>query len=305
MQLIAGHWYAYVDSGQVATLRRWLRDARRRARSAPTRVAAHCAAWAAALSGDRESVRRWLSVMETGPRDEPLPDGMRSLTSSAALLRSMHGFEGYRVMREAADEAVALEQDPASPWYALARTALGFSLYLAGEPEAAEEPAEQAVFSEAAIPLVRMLSLSTLALAAAELGQTGASRGARPGGPPPRHPHRGQRGTARFPLLHVAAGAVYAARGQLGEARDELEHAVRVRQAVPGVGAWTTVKAMVMLTRVLLDMGDDRAGAAYLIDQARLLLASLPDPRGGPAGPAEQLEPQLAAGDAPRPWRTR
>ena len=297
IDLIAGHWSAYADSGQVATLRGWLRTLGDDAIRADP-VAAHCAAWVAALSGDRESVRRWLSVMETGPRDEPLPDGMRSLTSSAALLRSVYGFGGYRVMREAADEAVALEQDPASPWYALARTAQGFSLYLAGQPEAAEEPAEQAVFSEAAIPLVRMLSLSVLALAAVELGRLARAhelaQAAR---------RLGTRGgiseTPPSAFAYVAAGAVHAAGGELIEARADLERAVRFGQAAPGIGRWAAVEALVRLAQVLLDLGD-RGGAAAPVEQARLLLTSLSDPPEAMLARLEQLQPQLAGpGRAP------
>ena len=78
-------------------------------------------------------------------------------------------------------------------------------------------------------------------------------------------------------LASMAAGAVFAARGQLAAARAELEHAIQFRQAVPGVSPWTTVKAMIMLAQVLLTAGD-RAGAAALADQARLLLASAPEP---------------------------
>src|SRR5207249_9341709 len=105
-------------------------------------LAARCAAWIAALAGDRESARRWLPVMEAARDEEQLPDGMQSLRSSVALLRGVFGLEGYRVMREAAGVAVELESNPASPWYSLARASLGFSLYLSGEPKAAEEPLE-------------------------------------------------------------------------------------------------------------------------------------------------------------------
>ena len=130
VELMARHWYAYIGSGRAATVRGWLRllgdDV---IRADP--LAAHCAAWTAALAGDRESVRRWLPVVEAAPNAAPnaaaLPDGMRSLKSSVALLRGVFGFEGYRVMREGAATAAELESDPASPWYALARAALGFT----------------------------------------------------------------------------------------------------------------------------------------------------------------------------------
>ena len=78
VDLIVRDWYAYADAGRVATVRGLLRllgdD-----RIAASPVAAHCAAWIAAFSGDQESVLRWLPVAEAGHHAGPLPDGMRSL----------------------------------------------------------------------------------------------------------------------------------------------------------------------------------------------------------------------------------
>ena len=247
-------------------------------------MAAHCAAWAAALAGDRPSARHWIPVIEAGKRTEPLPDGIRSLRSSAALLRSVYGFDGYRVMRESAALAVALETDPASPWYALARAALGFSCYLSGEAQTAEGPLEQAVASEAAIPLVRMLGLSFLSLTAIELGKLARAEGLAQSAL-----SLGTRGgiheTPPSAVAYMAAGGVYAAQGQLQEARIELERALQFRQRMPGISAWVTVQIMVMLAEVLLEMGD-RPGAAAVVDEARLALVSMPESPGGAAGPA-------------------
>ncbi len=290
IDLIAGHWYAYIDSGRVATVRGWIGLLGDSVIGAEP-VAAHCAAWAAALAGDRETVRRWLPVMEAAERAEPLPDGMRSLKSSVALLRGVFGFEGYRVMRESAATAAELENDPTSPWYALARAALGFSRYLSGEPKAAEGPLEEAVSSQAAIPLVHMLSLSVLSLAAAELGKLARAQELAEAAL-----RLGTRGGAETPpsaIAYMAAGAAYAARGQLPEARSELEHAVRFRQRVPGISPWATVEAMVMLAQVLVDMGD-RPAAAAAIDQARLVLVSLPDPTDALLARLQRLERQVA-----------
>jgi LuxR family maltose regulon positive regulatory protein len=218
---------------------------------------------------------------------------MRSLKSSVAMLRGLYGFEGYRVMRDSAALAVELEGDPATPWYALARVAFGFSRYLSGEPGVAEGPLEQAISSEPTIPLVRMLGLSVLSLVAVDTGQLARARelaraalslGAR----------GGVIETQASALAHLAAGAVHAARGQLAEARSELEHAVEFRETVPGISPWATVEATVSLAQVLLAMGD-RSGAAALLDQQRLMtrlerlerqaagrrIASLDDPLTG------------------------
>jgi LuxR family maltose regulon positive regulatory protein len=291
VELIAGHWPAYLDTGRVATVLGWLRMLGDDAISADP-LAAHCAAWTAALSGDRESVRRWLPVIEAAQHEEPLPDGMRSLKSSVALLRGVFGFEGLRVMRESAVRAAELEGDPASPWYALARTAVGFSHYLSADPRAAEGPLEEAVSSEAAIPLIRMLGLSVLSLAAVELGKLARAQeladAARSLGT-----RGGVSETPPGSLAYMAAGAVYAARGQLQEARSEFEHAVKSRQSVPGIGPWPTIVAMQLLTQVLLDMGD-RSGAAALVDQARLLLTSFQDGAEALLTRLERLEQQVA-----------
>ncbi len=144
IDLMARHWYAYVDSGQVATVRRWLSLLGDNIVSAEP-LAAHCAAWAAALSGDQESLRRWLPLVKAGEYEGALPDGIRSLRSSAALLQGTFGFEGIGPMRAAAAEAVALETDPASPWHALARISYASALYLSGDFDAAAVQAQHSL----------------------------------------------------------------------------------------------------------------------------------------------------------------
>lgn len=289
--LIAKHWYAYVDSGRAATVRGWigaLDDSDIRAHP----VVAHCAAWAAAYTGDRKSLRRWLPVMAAAHSDEPLPDGIRSLRSSAALLQGVFGFDGLRVMRESAVTAVALESNPASPWFALARGALGFSLYLSGEPTAAEGFLEEAASSESAIPTVHMLSLSVLSLVAVQLGRL--SRAQELAATVHRLVTRTDLSqTQQASLAYTAVGAVYAAQGRLHEARSKLEHALESRRKVHGISPWPTIEAISILTQVLLDLGD-RSGAAALLDEARLLLAALPDGAETPLARLERLERRLA-----------
>ena len=83
--LIAQHWYRYMDAGRVATVRSWIRSLGDDNISTSP-LAAHSAAWVAALTGDREAVWRWLPVVAAGGDQGPLPAGIRSLRSSAALL---------------------------------------------------------------------------------------------------------------------------------------------------------------------------------------------------------------------------
>ncbi|MGE5292645.1 MAG: LuxR C-terminal-related transcriptional regulator [Micromonosporaceae bacterium] len=274
VDLIARHWSAFVNAGRAATVRSWfgsLGDDR----IGEDPVAAHCAAWVAALCGDQQSARRWLVVLEAGQHDGPLPDGMRSLKSSASLLRGTFGFDGLRAMRESAATAAELEGDPASPWYALARAALGFSLYLSGETAAASAAIERAVMSEAAIPLVRILALATAALVAAEQGRSSQAE---------EFAAAAQRiadssdhgGTAQNSFAHTAVGANQYQQGRLEEARAELELALRSRRQWLGISPWPTVDILLRLAAVLADIGD-RRGAGELIAEVNDVLASLPD----------------------------
>ena len=293
VDVITHHWHEYVDAGRAATVRGWMRSLGED-RIAANPVVAHCAAWAAALTGDQVSVRRWLPVVEKGEHEGRLPDGMRSLKSSAALLRSAFGFEGLRVMRESAATAADLESDPTSPWYAYARTALGFSLYLSGEPKAAAGPLEKAVQSDPSIPLIRLQALSALALVTVELGRlataqelAAAARDIAARGDLSEAPQGAQ--------AYIATGAVYAAQGQLDEARRELEHAYQTRRRVFGISPWPTLVAGLLLARVLLDLGD-RGGAAELADDARDVLAALPEGAEALRARLAELDRRIAGG---------
>ncbi len=288
VDLIARDWYAYADAGRTSTIRGLMRSLGDDLIAASP-VAAHCAAWIAAFSGDRETVLRWLGVAEAGQDAGPLPDGMRSLRSSAALLRGICGFDGLRVMRESAATAAELESDPASPWYAMARSGLGFSLYLSGEPEAAAVSLEEAARNQASHPLTRMFSLSVLSLVEIELGRL----------PEAQEAADAARILAtrddldeapQSSLAYTATGAIHAAHGHLGMARSHLEHALRSRRNLSGICPWHTFEPTLLLARVLLDLGD-RAGAAELAGQAREVLTALPD--GAEAQQARLAELEL------------
>lgn len=274
VDLIARHWYAFVNAGRTETVRGWLHSLGDD-RIGDEPVAAHCAAWVAALCGDRDSVHRWLTVVDAAQYDGPLPDGMSSLESSAALLRGTFGFDGMRVMREAAATAVRLEGAPTSPWYALARAAFGFSLCLSGDIAAAAVVAEQAVLGQASIPVVRVLALAVASLVAAEDGRVAharelarAARQVSDGAGLSASPHSS--------LAHTAAGAVHSLQGRLEAARGEFEQAIRTRRPWFGITPWPTADTLLRLAPVLLEMGD-RPGAAACLAEARDVLGSLPE----------------------------
>jgi ATP/maltotriose-dependent transcriptional regulator MalT len=290
--LIADSWPGYIARGRIADCQAWL-DAIGRDRILASPVAAHCAAWCAALSGDLASFTRWLAVIEAGGHDGPLPDGMRSLKSSAALLRGVFGHDGIRDMRESAALSAGLEPDPASPWYALARTALGASLYLSGEFDAAVVPLRDAVLhSDASSVLIRMLACSISAVVAADRGQLDlAYELARTA-----HEIVVVNDLSRSPVVapaYTACGAVSVMRGRLVEARDAFEHALRLRRPWFGISPWVTVDTMLRLTPVLHHLGDS-AAAASLLGEAADFLAALPDGADAQLSRVRRLEESLS-----------
>jgi LuxR family maltose regulon positive regulatory protein len=218
---------------------------------------------------------------------------MPSLRFSAALLRGVYGFEGLKAMHESATVATELERDPASPWYALAKGALGFSRYLRGIPEEAAGPLREAAYNPVSLPLTRIVALSTLSLIAAEDGRLPEAQelaqAAR---------EMGQRDefrrTPSATLVLMADGAVYAAQGRLGKARTELERALESRHRITGSSPWPTLKATLLLAQVLLDAGD-RDGATELAGEAREVLAEFPDGAEGLQARLDALEQRLAA----------
>ncbi len=273
VDLITARWLTYVDAGRVGAVRGWLHTLGDDL-VAEYPLAAHCAAWVAALTGDRPSVVHWLPVIEAADHPGPLPDGMRSLKSSVALLRGVYGFDGLRVMRESASLAVTLENDPTSPWYALARVGLGFSLYMCGEPDAAAAVLEEAVVYESAVSLIRQLAWSCLCLAA--VGQGRLERAQELADAATELTGRGDlSGTPQSAIAYLAVGAFHAAQGRFEEASGELERAVRLRHKVPGISPWPTLEGLLLLAEVRLELGDRTA--TELLDEAEDVLTALPD----------------------------
>jgi len=297
IDVVARNWPGCIDTGRMHALRAWLDSiGDDRIRDSP--VAAHCAAWCAALSGEQDPARRWLAVVEAGGLDGPLPDGMPSLEFSAALLRGVFGFDGIRAMRESATAATELDTNPSSPWYALARTALGAALYLCGEFDAAFAQLSDAIQGDASLAEARLLACSVMALVAVERGRLGQAQelvaAAR------QIAGDGDLGDApRRAIVYTAAGAVAAMQGRLQEARGSFEHALRAGRRFSGISPWVALDTMLRLAPVLYDLGDS-ARAAVLLGEARAVLASRPDGAKAQQVRAEQAGKQLAGRQRPQ-----
>jgi LuxR family transcriptional regulator, maltose regulon positive regulatory protein len=292
VDLVARFWRAYMDIGLIITIRGWMRTLGDDRISAYP-LAAHCAAWCAALTGEPESLRRWLPVLEAAEVAGPLPDGIRSLKSSAALVRATFGFDGIRVMLGSARTAAELEDDPKSPWYGVARAALGSALYLSGELDAAARPLAETFQTHQPVTVARVLALSVMTLVGIDQGRLAEvaelAREARQ--------LVGDGELAEAPqaaMAYIAAGAVYAGQGRLGAAREEFEHALRIRQTWPGISPWPTVLTTLRLAPVLDDLGE-RPAAIALAAEARAILAARPDGAGYQRARLSGLEQRFAA----------
>jgi LuxR family transcriptional regulator, maltose regulon positive regulatory protein len=296
VEVMAAQWYPYLNAGRLETVRGWLKALGDHV-VARNPLAAHIAAWVGALSGQPGTVQRLLPVIDVGGDRGPLPDGMRSLRSSAALLRATFGFDGIRLMRESAAIAVELEDDPASPWYALAQTDRGFSLYLSGEPGAAE-PLKRAVLSGVADSAIQLTALSIGALVAIAEGRP--AEGSALADAALRTADDGLGDTPQASLAYLAVAAVWADQGRLEEARKELLRALQSRRHRLGMSPWPTVEIMFRLAAVLHGLEDD-AGAATLATEIGDVLASLPDGAEAQRTRLELLRHRLGIGPGAEP----
>jgi len=132
-----------LSAGRMGTVNRWLESLSWPEAEADRQLAA-MRALSARLSGrGRDEVERWLVVAEDGPDFGPLPNGITSIRSCVAMVSAIYLSRGI-------DDAVrsaqlVLESEPAgSPWRYAGLVPLGQALYLAGRPEEARAPLEEA-----------------------------------------------------------------------------------------------------------------------------------------------------------------
>jgi LuxR family transcriptional regulator, maltose regulon positive regulatory protein len=262
--LVQASWLRYFDAGLGTTVRRWLLDLEASPANQNTATIV-TAAWMAALSGQKDEMDRRLAQLNNVSDDVPLPDGTRSVESAVELIRGLFGFGGPLDMLASAQRAAELETDGSTPWYALARAALGHASYVAGDLNAAAGVLPQAAYSEAAPALIRVLALSILSLTQAELG---------------RHDHshksaadamevveaRSLHALPSVSLAFTALGQSQAASGDLEQAIATLDYGLTLRRKVPGLSPWPTIHHLLVMGRVAI-MANDLPLARRLLDE--------------------------------------
>ena len=276
-ELILSNWVSYVNAGQTALITAWLGALPEEAIAGDPPLSL-VAAWIAMFAGEEEEAERFLRLAEDGHYTGPLPDGTSSIESGAALIRAFSVFSaaGGSRAREAAQRAVELETDGASPWQAVVHLALGYSLYWSGEYAEARAPLEVAArLGEASEqPLIVVNTLALLSYVEQELRHhviaEAYARGALEFAEENKLTYAPQVGTA-----HVALGKVFAGRGKLAQAEGHIERGLALQREVgrhPEIADTLFTLALVRRTR------GDAAGTRELLDEARGWVEGSADP---------------------------
>jgi LuxR family maltose regulon positive regulatory protein len=271
--LVQASWLKYFDAGLGTTVRRWLQALEASAANENTATIV-TAAWMAALSGQAEEMDRRLAQLDNVSDDVALPDGTRSVESAVTLIRGLFGFGGPLDMLASAQRAAELETDGSTPWYALARTALGHANYVAGDLNAAAGVLPKAAYSEAAPAVVRILALSILSLTQAELGHHDHSHKSAADAMEVVEA-RSMHALPSASLAFTALGQSHAAAGDIEQAMATLDHGLNLRRRVPGLSPWPTIHHLLVMGRVAI-IANDLPLARRLLDEVSPMIRHYP-----------------------------
>jgi LuxR family maltose regulon positive regulatory protein len=266
-QLIQRHWMRHVDAGRSATVTGWL-QALRGTPADHGSAATLTAAWMAAWTGDPAELGRRLAALETMTTPTTLPDGTTSPRSGLLMIRGLIGSDGPDRMLIDAQDALALENNPASPWHAVARTVLGQAAFVTGDRRLARHHLTAATAAPLAPRALRILSYAVLSLCEAEQGDLATSR---------RHARQAMRLVSDHAMqqthptvlpAYTAHGVVLAAQGRLPEAMATLESGLDASRRAPGLSPWALIHHLIVMAGLTARMGDPK-------DRTDLLLAEV------------------------------
>jgi LuxR family transcriptional regulator, maltose regulon positive regulatory protein len=276
--LIARHSFAYIFTGQMVTVERWLGSLPEDSVGTDAALAL-IKAWMSALYGRREETERYLALAESVPHEGPLPDGTASVESGVALVRGVFGYGGVQAMVGAIQSAAELEFKQISPRTVLACLGLGLSLYYSGDTSRARRPFEEGLrLTRVDQPVLRIVMLSALSLVAGDEG----------------HPEEAESlareacglvekfGLQEVPqstVANIMLGRALAKRSKLAEAQVELENGLLGRRRFPAMNPWPTLIGLLTLAEVRSARGDRAGGRAALLE-ARAILEPVADDAG-------------------------
>ena len=133
VELIAAHWFTYVNRGELQTVHAWMRGLPDRLARTDPRIGLAWA-WMLLLLGRPGEVEAAVRAAERGVLRGPMRDGSSSVESNAATIRtSAHLLLGdVGQATQTAALAAELEPDRAGPWRPMVTNARGMAAYWSG-----------------------------------------------------------------------------------------------------------------------------------------------------------------------------
>ncbi len=230
--MIAQHWAAFTNAGQLATIINWLEALPEEVVKEDARLCVAAAmVWSELGRGDKSD--RWLDAASHAPLPGPILDGLSSVESGVAIIRAIRlRLDGDIGQATAvARDAVEFESDGIPPWRAVASVVLGMSLYWGGQGEDARPHLEETLsigheLGDAISVVVALGYLAALDLAAGD--PASAERLARRGIELAQDTRNAEHHAPT--LAHLALGEVLEAQGHLADAETQLRRAAELSQ---------------------------------------------------------------------------
>lgn len=276
--LIAGSWNDALQRGRAATVIRWLEALPADMVAGDPRLCL-ARAWLALDSGEPAAAERWAGATVAADDGRPLIQGGATVASGVAMLRATLAYRAgdLGVAEELGAEAVELEDQPESPWRAVALATLGSARHFRGSPSEHVLPLlEQAVgiAQAGANSLAVLRAQGALAAATLAAGDTeAAKRWVIAAGALTAEQNLDEYWMGS--LFTAVAGQLAADSGDLERARERLERAVVLARR--GAARPEQIYALAALAPVQATVGDPDAATATL-RSARLTLRESPTP---------------------------
>ena len=274
-ELVALNWRDVANMGRLTTLARWLEALSWPEAISDAQLALVRASLAAQAARPADEIERWLEIAAAGSHSGPLANGIASIASGVALVRSLYLTMGVLIAEAEAARAVDLEA-PGSPWRRQALLALGQALYLQGRAEEAHAPlreAQRLPGQRDHVPAAAGV-LAYLALAELDMGRVAAAE---------RHVGESLALLEMHGLVeshvatntHIAAAGAHAARADLRRAVEHLELAAGL--TAPSRPTCWHAHALLRLAAARHKLGEEHAAEAAL-EAARTDIETLADP---------------------------
>ena len=269
----------FVRQGRIETLKQWLDDCTDEEICSDPQLAI-VAGWVHLHLGDAEAAERFTTAAADGDLDNgPSAEGLSSLRSSLADLRSFLAPNGVHKMLEDAEFVLAADAGSANPHGLIDGTlAAAIANLILGRPDTAVAALREALaltVDNPAASAVRIVGFAFLGFASAETGDWSAARRAA------REAVAASAGLEFDQTLHAgisltARAMVLVHDGDFDRASVELASAQRASQRYRAM-RWLNTDQHLRWGNISLDLGD-RPAAAEHADSARAALHGYADP---------------------------